>query len=167
MIHFHVSYCAAPHENGRFTLHGVSRAKGTTVFVDPGTWQPYPDQFAHLSHTARLSPDEVEVLVTGLGKTAAAVATTRALSGRDLAGLTVVNLSTAGALRDGLEGLHEVGTVVSVMQQEHLEVRDVESLREHYALTLRHWVSNLEAECDRAESIVGGSLAPELETTAV
>jgi cyclopropane-fatty-acyl-phospholipid synthase len=25
------------------------------------------------------------------------------------------------------------------------EVRDVESLREHYALTLRHWVRRLEA----------------------
>lgn len=58
-------------------------------------------------------PDGVEVVVTGLGKTAAAVATTRALTGRDLDGLTVVNLGTAGALRDGLEGLHEVGTVLN------------------------------------------------------
>lgn len=58
-------------------------------------------------------PDGVEVVVTGLGKTAAAVGTTRALSGRDLDGLTVVNLGTAGALRDGLEGLHEVGTVLN------------------------------------------------------
>jgi adenosylhomocysteine nucleosidase len=62
---------------------------------------------------ARYVPDGVEVVVTGLGKTAAAVATTRALAGRDLAGLTVVNLGTAGALRDGLSGLHEVGTVVN------------------------------------------------------
>ena len=30
------------------------------------------------------------------------------------------------------------------------EVRDVESLREHYALTLRHWVKNLEANRERA-----------------
>ena len=30
------------------------------------------------------------------------------------------------------------------------EVRDVEALREHYALTLREWVRNLEAEWDRA-----------------
>ncbi len=58
-------------------------------------------------------PDGVEVVVSGLGKTAAAVATTRALTGRDLSGLTVVNLGTAGALRDGLEGLHEVGTVLN------------------------------------------------------
>ncbi len=58
-------------------------------------------------------PDGIEVVLTGVGKTAAAVATARALAGRDLDGLTVVNLGTAGALRDGLEGLHEVGTVVN------------------------------------------------------
>ena len=58
-------------------------------------------------------PAGVEVVVTGLGKTAAAVATTRALAGRDLTDLTVVNIGTAGALRDGLEGLHEVGTVLN------------------------------------------------------
>ncbi|WP_051844758.1 TOTE conflict system archaeo-eukaryotic primase domain-containing protein [Streptomyces sp. NRRL S-813] len=48
-------------------LHGVCRAKGTTVFVDPDTWQPYPDQFAHLSHTERLSPAGVASLVDKLG----------------------------------------------------------------------------------------------------
>jgi len=58
-------------------------------------------------------PGGVEVVLTGMGKTAAAVATTRALAGRDVAGLTVVNLGTAGALRDGLAGLHEVGTVLN------------------------------------------------------
>ncbi len=46
--------------------------------------------------------------------------------------------------------LHEVGTVVSAMQQHRLEVRHVESLREHYGKTLRHWVSNLEANWDEA-----------------
>jgi len=34
------------------------------------------------------------------------------------------------------------------------EVRDVESLREHYALTLRHWVRRLEAEHDQALKFV-------------
>ncbi|MFB7739938.1 DEAD/DEAH box helicase family protein [Streptomyces sp. NPDC056112] len=48
-------------------LHSPSRAKGTTVFVGPDTWQPYPDQFAHLSHTERLSPDDVEALVDKFG----------------------------------------------------------------------------------------------------
>jgi cyclopropane-fatty-acyl-phospholipid synthase len=52
--------------------------------------------------------------------------------------------------------LHEVGTVVSLMQ-ERFEVRDVESLREHYARTLRHWVTNLEANWDRAVELVGPS----------
>jgi len=52
-------------------------------------------------------------------------------------------------------GLHEVGTVVSSMQGEGFEVRDVESLREHYALTLRAWVRNLEANWDEAQALIG------------
>jgi hypothetical protein len=48
-------------------LHGVSRAVGTTVFCDPATWEPFPDQFAHLSRTQRLTPDQVQVLVDKLG----------------------------------------------------------------------------------------------------
>ena len=35
------------------------------------------------------------------------------------------------------------------------EVRDVESLREHYVLTLENWVRRLEANRDRAWSLVG------------
>ena len=35
------------------------------------------------------------------------------------------------------------------------ELRDVESLREHYAQTLRHWVRNLERVQGRAQEIVG------------
>jgi cyclopropane-fatty-acyl-phospholipid synthase len=35
------------------------------------------------------------------------------------------------------------------------EVRDVEDLREHYAITLRRWVRNLEANIDLAEREVG------------
>lgn len=35
------------------------------------------------------------------------------------------------------------------------EVRHVESLREHYALTLRAWVANLERDWDDAVSYVG------------
>jgi len=38
-----------------------------------------------------------------------------------------------------------------------LELRDVESLREHYATTLRHWVRRLEAERARAVSEAGES----------
>ncbi|HEY8117512.1 MAG TPA: class I SAM-dependent methyltransferase, partial [Actinomycetota bacterium] len=51
--------------------------------------------------------------------------------------------------------LHEVGSVVSTMQGTGFEVRHVESLREHYALTLRAWVRNLENGWDDAVSEVG------------
>lgn len=51
--------------------------------------------------------------------------------------------------------LHEVGSVVSAMSREGFEVRDVESLREHYARTLRAWVENLESDWDRAQRLVG------------
>lgn len=57
-------------------------------------------------------PRGVPVVVTGLGKTAAATATARALAAHgDVAGLVVVNIGTAGALHDGVAGLHEPGTV--------------------------------------------------------
>jgi adenosylhomocysteine nucleosidase len=58
-------------------------------------------------------PEHLAVVVTGLGKTAAAVATTEALVGLERDGLTVVNIGTAGALREGMAGLHEVGTVLN------------------------------------------------------
>jgi cyclopropane-fatty-acyl-phospholipid synthase len=51
--------------------------------------------------------------------------------------------------------LHEIGRVVSIMQKAGFEVRHVESLREHYAKTLRHWVANLEANWDEAVELVG------------
>ena len=46
--------------------------------------------------------------------------------------------------------LLEVGSVVTEMQRLGFEVRDVESLREHYARTLRAWVTNLERGWDDA-----------------
>ncbi|HEX3426514.1 MAG TPA: cyclopropane-fatty-acyl-phospholipid synthase family protein [Acidimicrobiales bacterium] len=51
--------------------------------------------------------------------------------------------------------LEDVADVVEAMEKVGLEVRDVESLREHYALTLRHWVENLDAHWDEAVSLVG------------
>ncbi|HTL83832.1 MAG TPA: cyclopropane-fatty-acyl-phospholipid synthase family protein [Acidimicrobiia bacterium] len=51
--------------------------------------------------------------------------------------------------------LHEIGVVVSRVQRAAFEVRHVESLREHYALTLRHWVANLEANWNDAIALVG------------
>jgi cyclopropane-fatty-acyl-phospholipid synthase len=55
--------------------------------------------------------------------------------------------------------LLEVGTVITAMQDLHLEVRDVESLREHYARTLRAWVANLEGSWDEAVRLVGAGRA--------
>lgn len=51
--------------------------------------------------------------------------------------------------------LHEVGVLVSMMQESGFEVRHLESLREHYALTLRRWVANLEDHWDEAVAEVG------------
>ena len=51
--------------------------------------------------------------------------------------------------------LHEVGAVVSAMQDAGFEVRHLESLREHYARTLRCWVANLESAWDDAVALVG------------
>ena len=46
--------------------------------------------------------------------------------------------------------LIDVGDTVLAMERAGFEVRDVESLREHYARTLRCWVANLESNWDEA-----------------
>ncbi|MET9290569.1 cyclopropane-fatty-acyl-phospholipid synthase family protein [Streptomyces sp. NPDC003077] len=46
--------------------------------------------------------------------------------------------------------LAPVGRTVAQLEDAGFEVRDVEAIREHYALTLRRWVANLEAHWDRA-----------------
>ncbi len=51
--------------------------------------------------------------------------------------------------------LHPLADVVAVLQAADLEVRDVESLRDHYGLTLRRWVANLAAHRDEATREVG------------
>ena len=51
--------------------------------------------------------------------------------------------------------LHEIGNVVSAIQRAGFEARHMESLREHYALTLRCWVRNLEEHWDDAVAEVG------------
>ena len=51
--------------------------------------------------------------------------------------------------------LHEVGSVVSRIQKAGFEARHVEGLREHYALTLRQWVRNLEQSWPDAVAEVG------------
>ena len=51
--------------------------------------------------------------------------------------------------------LLDVGDVVLAMERAGFEVRDVESLREHYSKTLHTWVGNLDANWDRAIELVG------------
>ena len=51
--------------------------------------------------------------------------------------------------------LHEVGTMVTMFQARGFEVRHLESLREHYARTLREWVVNLDKRFDEAVDDVG------------
>ncbi|WP_369199839.1 class I SAM-dependent methyltransferase [Streptomyces sp. PU-14G] len=46
--------------------------------------------------------------------------------------------------------LAPVGRTVGLLEDAGFEVRDVEALREHYALTLRAWVRNLESDFARA-----------------
>jgi adenosylhomocysteine nucleosidase len=59
-------------------------------------------------------PSDVPLLVTGVGKTAAATAVAAELARHpDPASVAVLNVGTAGALRDGLEGLHVPGAVLN------------------------------------------------------
>lgn len=63
-----------------------------------------------LSEEADGLDDALPILVTGPGKVNAATAVAAALSGARPA--AVVNVGTAGGLRDGLRGIHEIGTVM-------------------------------------------------------
>ncbi|MFF8925716.1 class I SAM-dependent methyltransferase [Streptomyces longwoodensis] len=51
--------------------------------------------------------------------------------------------------------LAPVGTTVTQLERAGFEVRDVEAIREHYALTLNRWVTNLEADWKRAVELAG------------
>ena len=55
--------------------------------------------------------------------------------------------------------LHEIGFVLSTIQRAGFEARHLESLREHYALTLRRWVANLEAGWQDAVAESGAARA--------
>ncbi|MCL4544664.1 MAG: cyclopropane-fatty-acyl-phospholipid synthase family protein [Chloroflexi bacterium] len=48
--------------------------------------------------------------------------------------------------------LETISTTLHAAEQTGFEVRDVESLREHYALTLHEWVRRLEAHCEQARA---------------
>ena len=51
--------------------------------------------------------------------------------------------------------LIDIARSLEAMQRAGFEIRDVESLREHYAITLSHWVANLEADWEAAVAEVG------------
>ncbi|MFC1527060.1 class I SAM-dependent methyltransferase [Candidatus Latescibacterota bacterium] len=51
--------------------------------------------------------------------------------------------------------LPPIPQILAAAEDSYFEPRDVESLREHYALTLRHWVRRLEARRDEAIREVG------------
>lgn len=55
--------------------------------------------------------------------------------------------------------LSPVGPTVSLLEEAGFEVRDVEALREHYALTLRAWVTNLEQNWAEAVRLAGAGRA--------
>ena len=69
---------------------------------------------AALRAEAAYVPEGVPLVITGVGKTNAAIEMTRALLAYgDTADLTVLNVGTAGALQDGLTGLHHPSTVLN------------------------------------------------------
>ena len=51
--------------------------------------------------------------------------------------------------------LHRVATVIEALEASGQEMRDAESLREHYALTLKRWVANLAANKEAAIAQIG------------
>jgi len=55
-------------------------------------------------------------------------------------------------------GLVPLGTTIRIAEACGFEVRDVESLREHYARTLRHWVSRLESHYEDAKRITSETI---------
>ncbi|NBE52635.1 SAM-dependent methyltransferase [Streptomyces boluensis] len=71
---------------------------------------------------------------------------------RDEEGYSVDEFIDAYVFPDG--ELAPLGRTVSLLEEAGFEVRDVESLREHYAHTLRRWVTNLEAAWPRAQRMV-------------
>lgn len=55
--------------------------------------------------------------------------------------------------------LLDLSDTVTAMQGAGFEVRDIENLREHYAMTLRSWVANLERDWEAAVRLVGEARA--------
>ncbi|MFK8908686.1 class I SAM-dependent methyltransferase [Streptomyces sp. YS-3] len=71
----------------------------------------------------------------------------------DEAGYHVDEFIDAYVFPDG--ELAPLGRTLATLEDAGFEVRDVEALREHYALTLRRWVGSLEAGWARAVRLTG------------
>ena len=54
--------------------------------------------------------------------------------------------------------LPSLDTVLGVAESTGFDIRDVENLREHYALTLTHWLRNLERTAERGRQIAGATI---------
>ncbi len=80
-----------------------------------------------VEHEAVALPASLPVLITGVGKVNAALQMSRALVDPSRRPDLVVNMGTAGALRDGMEGTHEIGRV----QQHDLDSTVLEELTGH------------------------------------
>jgi cyclopropane-fatty-acyl-phospholipid synthase len=76
---------------------------------------------------------------------------------RDESSYSVDEFIDAYVFPDG--ELAPVGSTVTQLERAGFEVRDVEAIREHYALTLRRWVANLEADWARAARLAGAGRA--------
>jgi cyclopropane-fatty-acyl-phospholipid synthase len=76
---------------------------------------------------------------------------------RDESAYSVDEFIDAYVFPDG--ELAPIGTTVTQLERAGFEVRDVESIREHYALTLRRWVANLEAQWARAVKLTSPARA--------
>ncbi|MEV6947732.1 cyclopropane-fatty-acyl-phospholipid synthase family protein [Streptomyces sp. NPDC051172] len=72
---------------------------------------------------------------------------------RDESSYSVDGFIDAYVFPDG--ELAPLGSTVGQLERAGFEVRDVEAIREHYGLTLRRWVANLEADWPRAMRLAG------------
>jgi len=72
---------------------------------------------------------------------------------RDESSYSVDEFIDAYVFPDG--ELAPLGSTVGQLERAGFEVRDVEAIREHYGLTLRRWVANLEADWARAMRLAG------------
>jgi len=72
---------------------------------------------------------------------------------RDESSYSVDEFIDAYVFPDG--ELAPLGSTVGQLERAGFEVRDVEAIREHYGLTLRRWVANLEADWTRAMRLAG------------